>query len=176
MRAIPDEHLHRLIATLQAASGPGARRDLALVRLLAESGVRVGSAVALDVEDLDLAMGEAHLRSAKGDCRQTVVLPKSLCEHLLDYLGDRSTGPLFRGRGGQRISTRHVQRRIALWLDRAGVKRRATVHSLRHRFAIQLYRKTGDLLLVQQALGHRSIASTTVYARADQSRLAAALA
>ena len=115
------------------------------------------------------------LRSGKGDCRQTVVLPKELCAHLLDYLGDRTTGPLFRGRNGQRISTRHVQLRIALWLERAGVTRRATVHSRRHRFAIQLYRKTGDLLLVQQALGHRSIASTTVYARADQSRLAAAL-
>ena len=62
-----------------------------------------------------------------------------------------------------------------MWVTQAGVNRRATVHSLRHRFAIRLYQRTGDIYLVQQALGHRSIASTTVYARVDRSRLAAAM-
>jgi integrase/recombinase XerC len=175
VRGVADGDLQALVATLDAADGPAARRDLALVRLLAESGMRLGSAVALDVEDLDLVRHEASLRSAKGDHRQMVVLPKGLCAHLRDYLGDRTAGPLFPGRGGGRISTRQVQRRLAMWLERAGVKRGATVHSLRHHFAIRLYRATGDIYLVQQALGHRSIASTTVYARADRSRLAAAI-
>ena len=175
VRAMRDADLLRLLATLRAADGPAARRDLALVRLLADSGVRLGSAVALDVDDLDLAAGEAHLRCAKGGCQQLVVLPGGLCEHLREYLGDRSAGPLFLGRGGRRISTRHVQRRLALWLARAGVKRRATVHSLRHRFAIRLYQRSGDIYLVQQALGHRSIASTTMYARVDRGRLTAAI-
>jgi site-specific recombinase XerC len=137
--------------------------------------MRIGSAVALDVEDLDLGSGQANLRTAKGDRRQTVVLPTALCAHLREYLGDRDSGPVFRGRGDRRITVRHAQRRLAFWLERAGVQRHATVHSLRHRFAVQLYRKSGDLRLVQQALGHRSIVSTTAYARADQSRLAAAL-
>ena len=107
--------------------------------------------------------------------RQTVVLPSELCTHLGGFLGDRTTGPVFVRCGGRRISTRQVQRRIAMWLERAGVKRGGTAHSLRHRFAIRLYQRTGDIYLVQQALGHRSIASTTVYARADRSRLAAAV-
>jgi len=103
------------------------------------------------------------------------VLPESLCDHLQGYVRNRTAGPLFNGAAGRQLSTRQVQRRFAIWLERAGVRGPATVHSLRHRFAIRLYRKTSDLLLVQQALGHRSIASTTIYARADRSRLIAAV-
>ena len=175
VRAIPDEDLDRLVASIAAARGTAAQRDLVLVRLLAESGMRLGSAIALDVSDLDLDRGEAILRSAKCDHRQVVVLPRAICALLQDYLGDRSAGPVFPGTAGKPISARQVQHRFALWLTRAGVRRPATVHSLRHRFAIQLYHKTSDLLLVQQALGHRSIVSTTVYARADRMRLVAAI-
>ena len=104
-----------------------------------------------------------------------VLLPEGLRTHLRNYVGDRTTGPLFCGRAGARLSTRHVQRRIKLWLDRAGVTRHATVHSLRHRFAMKLYEHTGDIYLVQQALGHRSITSTTVYAHTGRQQLAKAL-
>ncbi len=175
VRGMPDGDLTLLVATLKSADDPAAHRDLAIVRLLADSGMRLGSAVALDVEDLDLAAREAHLRCAKGNRLQTVVLPRGLCAHLREYLGDRVAGPLLVGRGDRRISARQIQRRLALWLTRAGVRRHATVHSLRHRFAIRLYQRTGDIYLVQQALGHRSIASSTVYARVDRSRLAAAI-
>jgi site-specific recombinase XerD len=47
---------------------------------------------------------------------------------------------------------------------------------MRHRFALDLYGRTGDVLLVKEALHHRSIASTMVYARASTERLKAALA
>ncbi len=53
VRGMPDDDLQRLMATLKAADGPAARRDLAIVRLLAGSGMRLGSAVALDVQDLN---------------------------------------------------------------------------------------------------------------------------
>jgi integrase len=48
-------------------------------------------------------------------------------------------------------------------------------HDLRHSFAIRIYRKTRDLLLVQAALRHRSIASTTAYARTDDAAVRAAV-
>ncbi|MBZ0173639.1 MAG: tyrosine-type recombinase/integrase, partial [Phycisphaerales bacterium] len=46
----------------------------------------------------------------------------------------------------------------------AGIDRPVTVHSLRHTFATRLRRKTGDLRIVQVALGHRQLATTEVYA------------
>jgi site-specific recombinase XerC len=91
-------------------------------------------------------------------------------------VGKRRDGPLFRGAHGRAMSARHVQRRLALWCSRAGVERHVKPHDLRHSFAITLYRRTRDLLLVQEALRHRSIASTTVYAKCDDGRLRDVLA
>jgi site-specific recombinase XerD len=53
--------------------------------------------------------------------------------------------------------------------------RHLTVHSLRHTFAMNLYRKTGDLRLVQTALGHRHISTTEIYARCEDKALRRAL-
>ena len=54
-------------------------------------------------------------------------------------------------------------REVTLWSTRSS----GTIHSLRHTFATRLYRKTGDLYLVQKALGHRQITTTEIYARVD---------
>jgi site-specific recombinase XerC len=73
------------------------------------------------------------------------------------------------------MCARHVQRRLAIWCKRAGIERHVKPHDLRHSFAIRLYRQTRDLLLVQAALRHRSIVSTTVYARTDDRAVRAAV-
>jgi integrase/recombinase XerC len=73
------------------------------------------------------------------------------------------------------LSPRHVQRRFEEWLAKAGVRARYSPHSLRHSFALGLYERTGDVLLVQAALGHRAISSTLVYARASAERVRAAV-
>jgi site-specific recombinase XerC len=52
---------------------------------------------------------------------------------------------------------------------------RYSPHSCRHAFALGLYERTGDVLLVQAALGHRAISSTLVYARASPERVRAAV-
>ena len=91
------------------------------------------------------------------------------------HLGDRTHGPVFTSRGTTRISTRHCQRRFATWLRRAGITRPLSPHALRHRFACRLYAQSHDLFLVQAAMHHRAITSTTIYARLDDRRLRAAL-
>ena len=50
------------------------------------------------------------------------------------------------------------------------------MHSLRHAFATRLYQKTGDLYLVQRALGHRQITTTEIYARVSDETLRRVLA
>ncbi len=83
----------------------------------------------------------------------------------------RTPGPLTR----QRVSRRQAQRRFAHWIEKAAITRAASPHSLRHRFAMAMYARTQDVLLVKEALHHRSITSTLVYARADETRLRRAL-
>ena len=174
-RAFTDDERERLLATLKAAEGFEGRRDHVLVHLLLASGTRLGSCIALDVEDVDLAAGELRLNSTKGDRPERVFVGKDIAAHLHRYLGDRTTGPLFTDRRGRRLSSRHVHRRFKQWLTAAGITRSASPHTARHTFATSLLARTGNLALVQAALRHRSITSTMVYAKVNEASVRAAL-
>lgn len=171
-RALSDAQVDALLNLLDAARGEAARRDRLLVRLLLATGMRLGSALALDVEDLDLATGAVTLRRVKRDRVERVFLGREIREELSRQRLTR--GPLFRGPQGERLVDRHARRRICDLLDRIGAHD-ATVHSLRHTFATRLLRTTGDLFLVKRALLHRSIASTAVYLDVSDERLRAAM-
>jgi len=174
-RTLSDDDQRRLIETLKADDGYEAARDHAMIALMLATGIRLASALELDVTDVDLERGDLQLRSTKGDRPGVVYLGETIREHLARYIDGRDSGPLFTARHGGRLSRRQAQRRFEIWLDRAGITQSASPHSLRHTFATKLYRKTGDVLLVKEALQHRSIASTLVYARASRERLREAL-
>lgn len=172
-KALRDDEQKRLLAVLAAATGPEAERDEMLISLLLGTGIRLGSAIALDIEDLDLGHGEIVLRRTKGDRPATVVVPTTIVARLRSYIGDRKTGPVFQA-GDHRSSIRHAQRRIAHWLHAAQITGRSA-HAFRHTFATKVYATSGDLQVTQAALGHASIASTVVYARVDKARVRAAV-
>ncbi|HEX5011106.1 MAG TPA: tyrosine-type recombinase/integrase [Planctomycetota bacterium] len=172
-RALSDEEVRRLLAAVQGDT-PALRRDEALLKLLASTGVRLSSALNLRVEDVDLAAGELHVRRTKGDAPVTLPLSRAAVHDLRGYLRERRDGYLFPGEGGP-LNRRQAGRRIEEAAARAGLSGRATAHSLRHSFACALLAKTGNLAMVQQALAHRSIASTVVYARVDRAGLREAL-
>ncbi len=174
-RTLGDDERAKLLGYLAAVDTDEGRRDHALVHLMLATGIRLSSAVNLDVEDVDLQRGEVQLRAMKGDRRATVYLGNAIGEHLRDYIGNRTSGPLFPARHGGRVSVRHVQRRFREIVKNAGFQRPASPHSLRHSMAQDLYNRTGDILLVKEALHHRSIASTMVYARPDEDRIRKAL-
>ena len=75
------------------------------------------------------------------------------------------------------IADRHgvKEKTVRRWLKAAGIERPASPHSLRHSFARDLYRRCRDVLLVKEALRHRSIVSTLVYAQVDEERLRRAI-
>jgi integrase/recombinase XerC len=174
-RGLSDQDRDRLLATLICAQGAEARRDHLLFDLMLSTGIRLSSALALRDCDVDLARGDLVLWNAKGARVERVVLGRDIRDHLVGFLAERAPGSLFPGPDGTPITRRHAVRRLAYWWGRAGCQGKATPHSLRHDFATRLAARTGDVLLVQRALGHRSLASTMVYARADEGRLRAAL-
>jgi site-specific recombinase XerC len=174
-RAMALDDQGRLLATLAAAEGPEAERDHLFFHLMLATGIRLGSALALQVSDIDLARAEITLRSMKGDRPESLPIGLAIRDHLARYLATRTTGPVFTRRDGHPLTPRHVERRFREWLKKAGITRPASPHSLRHAFATALYQRTGDVLLVKTALRHRSITSTLVYAKADVERLRKAL-
>ncbi|MBI3663375.1 MAG: tyrosine-type recombinase/integrase [Acidobacteria bacterium] len=140
------------------------------------------------MEDVDLSGGVIHIH-AKGGTRERVFLNPGLVRMLGGFPKENTrTGnggpdiPLFRSQSGsdtadkRRLGARQVQLRFAALCRKAGVSRRVSVHSLRHTFATRLYHKTGDLYLVQRALGHRQITTTEIYARVNDTTLKRAIA
>ena len=174
-RVLSDAECDRLRAALAAQEGAEGRRDAALFGLMLEAGIRLNSALALDVDDVDLERGELRLRRTKGDRPVVVCLGAAARQDLAPYLATHAGGPLFAARHGGRPSARHVQRRFSELVKKAGIGWSPTPHTLRHTFATRLYRRTGDVYLVKEALKHRFIGSTLIYARPDVERLRAAL-
>ncbi len=172
-RALSTAEQERLAAVLVAADGPEARRDELLARLLLGAGLRLGEALALDASDVDLEAGQLWLRATKNGHPGRAFLAPVLVEMLREHVEAQGPGPLFQARSGARITARHARRRLGAALERAGVRRPASPHSLRHSFAAGLLARTGDLALVQAALRHRSIAATTIYTVVQDERLRA---
>jgi site-specific recombinase XerC len=168
-RTIPEADQKKLLAAIDHP------RDHLLFHLMLRTGIRLGSALALDVSDLDLERGEIVLRHAKGDREERVYLPKGIRGEVATFLKGISAGPVFRGRGEQRLGSRHAQRRLVQWAAKAGIERAFSPHALRHSFATGLYQRTGDILLVQRALRHRSITSTLVYAHVEEAKVREAI-
>ena len=175
-KALSEADQAKLLAALEQARTPAERRDRALFHVLLRCGLRVGSAVALDVQDADLDAGTLHLRRLKAGGEDLVYVPRDTGEVLRGYLGGRGSGPLFASETGGRLTTRSVHRRLGLWVERAGIGRLVGPHALRHSFAMRVYGATGDLLVTARALCHRSLASTAVYARPSEAAVRAAVA
>jgi integrase/recombinase XerD len=174
-KTLTTQEQEKLLDAIRKGEGHEDRRDAALFETMLRTGIRVGSAVNLDVNDVDLDAGEITLR-CKGDRIEKVFIGSEIVERLRVWIGDRTDGPLFWTKDGRQLTTRQVARRLGQWVEKAGIRRSASPHTLRHSFATEMYRKTGDILLVKEALRHRSIASTLVYARVDGERLRRAMA
>jgi integrase/recombinase XerC len=172
----------QLRAVLAESKGQFASRDRLIFEILLGTGIRLGSLVGLNVGDIDLQTGTLHIK-AKGGAQERVFLNPGLCAMLANYLSETAADakrggnvPLIRSKSGRRLGGRQIQLNFARWLRQAGITRPFSVHSCRHTFATRLYQKTGDLYLVQRALGHRQITTTEIYARVSDEALKRAVA
>jgi integrase/recombinase XerC len=175
------EEIERIRAVLAEKTDTLAERDRLIFELLLGTGIRLGSLVGLNRGDVDLQTATLHIH-AKGGGRERVFLNPNLVAMLARHLGESATQantgrdtPVFRSKSGRRLGARQIQLNFARWLKQAGISRPYSIHSLRHTFATRLYRKTGDLYLVQRALGHRQITTTEVYAEVSDDAVRAAV-
>jgi len=136
-------------------------RDHLIVRLIYATGVRVSELCAIQVESIDLEDGLIRV-VGKGKKERIVFLDDATADELEGFIGDRVSGPLFVGYGGRPLSTRSVQLLFKRYAP-AGV----TPHTIRHSYASELYRRSRNLRVVQENLGHTSIKTTEVYLHTD---------
>jgi site-specific recombinase XerD len=171
------KEIRALFDTLKKAKTPIANRDALMFSILLGTGIRLGSLVAINVQDVDITQGTLRIK-AKNDAEQLVFLNRQLKKLLISHRkkhSARPADPLFLSKRERRIGVRQVQFRFSYWLEKAGITRRYSIHSFRHSFATHIYEKTGDLRLTQRALGHKRIQTTEIYAQVSDGRLKAAV-
>lgn len=172
-----------------AASGVDfwALRDRLLLEFLYGSGCRISEAVGLDVGDVEPARGRARVMG-KGS-KERVVFFGGECRALLqEFLPRRAAQlrqwgatladsarvavyALFHNRRGGRLGDRSARTIVTAAAAAAGIDKRVTPHSLRHSFATHLLDGGANLRVVQELLGHSSIATTQVYTHTSLARL-----
>lgn len=128
------------------------KRDMAIVQLLLNTGLRLSELVSLDNSDIELSnrKGQLIVRRGKGNKERTVPLNKEARRALVKYLEERTDNEeaLFLSNRGKRISTRTVQYLIE--------KHGFNVHALRHTFITSLVRSGHDISVIQSLSGHSS--------------------
>ena len=137
------------------------------------AGLRVGEVQQLRIEDIDSARGLLRVHRGKTGERY-VPLSGRLLEALRDYYrAYRPKGPpLFPGRGKTGVLTRSAIRKVFRQaVERAGIDKRVTPHTLRHCFATHLLDTGTDLHTVQVLLGHASLNSTAKYLHVSRAKL-----
>jgi integrase/recombinase XerD len=159
-------------ARQRAATGRGAgARDLALVTLLAHNGLRIGEALAANVEDLGTERGHQVLRiTRKGGRRAMVALAPVTARALDDHLAGRTTGPLFTTATGRRLDEPAAFRMVRRLARAAGLDGAAlSPHTFRHAFVAAALDAGVSLRDVQDAAGHADPRTTRRYDRSRHS-------
>ena len=182
-RPLSEGQSFSLLAALEKVrvNAPGwvVARDRAILLLLWGGGLRVGEALGLLESEAPAPGKEALIVRGKGGRERMVPMLPSVSEaceayrNLCPYLGSDPSAPFFRGARGGPLSARVVQLLVQDLRQYLGLPEDATPHTLRHSFATHLLSSGADLRVIQELLGHASLATTQRYTAVDEKRLLA---
>ena len=153
-------------------------RDRAALELLYATGVRVGELVGLDVDDVDLSADVLRV-VGKGDKERRVPFGVPARRAVLEWLDcgrprlvRPDSGPaLLLGRRGRRADQRQIRAVVHSLLQHVPDAPDLGPHGLRHSAATHLLEGGADLRMVQELLGHASLATTQIYTHVSVDRL-----
>jgi len=144
-------------------------RDRALILLLLRTGMRIGEALGLRLNDLDIRDRKIHLfEGEKNSMGRVVYLSDDALFAVKLWLRrrDKKKEFVFYGRGNTHLCYSTGRSRFVKYLKKAGLEQKGyTVHCLRHTFASELLNAGMRLECLQQLLGHQDIEVTRRYAR-----------
>ncbi|MFA0848443.1 site-specific tyrosine recombinase XerD [Curtobacterium sp. WHRI 8282] len=177
-KAIPVEDMERLLGAVSVdADDPVQLRDKALLELLYATGARISEAVGLSVDDvttLSDADGELSVVKVTGKGNKQRIVPLgSFARAAIDAYLVRarpvfaargpSTPALFLGARGARLSRQSAWLVIQAAAAAADLEAHVSPHTFRHSFATHLLEGGADVRVVQELLGHASVATTQIY-------------
>jgi len=156
----------RLLSEPQSDTPEGCR-DLAILALFYNTGLRVGELCSLNRKDVELSSsdwGQVQL-VGKGMRLRWIPINRAASEALTAYLESRTDDhpALFLNKNGGRFSVRGVALLVNRYLHRIGITDRSGPHVLRHTFATHALRARPNIRALQELLGHSSVTTTQRY-------------
>jgi integrase/recombinase XerD len=181
VRTLPDvltvDEIDRLIGAVDQAH-PMYYRDKAMFELAYAAGLRVSEWISIQVKDL-LFEDEVVRVFGKGARERLVPIGRRATGALSIYLRElrprlergEGKGALFLNARGKPLSRMGAWGVLRQWVERAGIQKHVTPHTLRHSFATHLLEGGADLRAVQEMLGHADISTTQVYTHVNREYL-----
>ena len=155
------------------------KRDVALISLLLDTGIRISEIHNMDIKDINFKECSVIV-SRKGGEKRQIYFSDEIDAMLISYLDERKmqgiyqsdNDPMFVTLKGERLSTRAIQILVEKYTDTAVPQKggRITPHKLRASFAMEFYDSTRDIVALQQKLGHSSVSTTSIYAEATEQK------
>jgi integrase/recombinase XerD len=144
---------------------PTGHRDLCLIALMLNAGLRASEALHLRARDVDWTSGQIMVREGKGKKDRSLWLSESDLDLLRSWKSRRPTAGelLFTTLHGTLIKDRDLRAMVKRRARKVGIIKDVHPHMLRHTFATDLYRVTKDIRLVQKTLGHADLSTTMIY-------------
>lgn len=163
---------------LPRTASPLDLRDKAILELFYATGIRVSELVGVETGDIHFKERLVRVRG-KGKKERIVPFGRKARETLEEYIrvrprlagkaGDEAA--VFLNYRGGRLTARSVERMVRKCIRRTAVARKISPHSLRHSFASHLLGRGADLRVIQELLGHSSLATTQKYTHVDLRQL-----
>lgn len=153
-------------------------RDKALLELLYACGLRIAEACSVRLENLDEEGGVIRV-TGKGNKTRMIPVGRAALDALKHYLAAgrpkllsaRSGGEIFLSVRGLALTPARIWQLVRYYSKLAGIKEPVHPHQLRHSFATHLLAGGADLRIIQEMLGHASIATTQIYTQVDRGQL-----
>jgi integrase/recombinase XerC len=154
-------------------------RDRAVFELLYATGVRCSELVGICLQDIDFT-SRSLMVTGKGRKARIVLFGQKAQKSLKKYLekerpflaGNKGVESLFLNYAGGKLTTRSVQRICEMFRKFLKMGRKLTPHKIRHSFATHLLNQGVDLRVVQELLGHKTLATTQIYTHVSSAELA----
>lgn len=154
-------------ATYEHKPSPLRLRNLITVRLLWESGVRIGELLSLRIENFNFAEDSATVATLKTKSSREIFFMPETTVLIQSYAANRKEGLLFKSHSvrnyGKDLSARNVQHYLYELSNRVGLRRTCNAHGFRHGRAHVILHKGGQLADIARVLGHKNVASSFRY-------------
>jgi integrase/recombinase XerD len=136
----------------------------AILMTIYSAGLRISELINLRIKDIDSKRMQIRVEQAKGKKDRYTLLGTKTLEVLRKYVAEYKPKVwLFEGVKGEQYSTSSIQANLKIAVDKVGINKRITVHTLRHSFATHLLEAGTDIRYIQSLLGHSSGKTTEIY-------------